>query len=214
MTNHRWKADELQLVAANYPLGVEHCMSLLPGRTKWAIRSRAKILGVAPPTNRWSKAEDEVIIRLYPDYDAMAKLLPHRKRMATIARAKALGIQRRLRKWTCAAVRRLIIQAGQMSMKEIYRANPGRCKEDIRRYLVSAGATPPKPRIETGIALLDLLRDRCLDYSIPFRSLGRQVGNTDGLRPCSHRGVKSLEAQWTEPAVHALGGELYVEWED
>lgn len=209
-----WTAEELQVVVVNYSLGVGHCMSLLPGRTKWAIRTRAQILGAAPPTRQWSEAEDQVITRLYPDYSAMAKFLPHRTRKATIGRARALGIQRKLRKWTGAAVRRLVNQAGQMSMKEIYRANPDRCQDDIRRYLAIAGVTPPKPRTETGVALLDQLRDRCLAYSIPFRSLGRQVGTTDGLKLSRHKGFKSLEAQWTEPAVHALGGELYVDWDD
>lgn len=214
MKNRRWTAEERHVVAANYHLGVEHCVSLLPGRSKAAVRSCAKSLGIAPPKQLWRKPEDEAISRLYPDYDALAKLLTHRTRKAIIARAMALGVQRKLRKWTGAAVRRLVIQASHMSMQEIYAANPGRCPTDIRHYLNEAGATPPRARIESGIELLDRLRDRCLAHAIPFRHLGRRVGNTNALSLCCHSGHKSLEAQWTEPAVHALGGELYVEWED
>ena len=214
MKSPTWTAEEKHVVAMNYHLGIDHCMALLPGRSKAAIRARARIVGAAPSLNLWSKSEDRAIIRLYPSYDALVKLLPHRTRAAIIARAKVLGIQRKVRKWTGAAVRRLIVQAGQMSMKEVYRANPGRCHEDIRRYLAEAGATPPKALIKTGIELLDQLRDRCLSQSIQFRTLGRRIGTPDALNLRCHRGSRSLEAQWVEPAVHVLGGELYIEWED
>lgn len=49
MTGRPWTADELRVVVVNYSLGVEYCMSLLPGRTKEAIRGCAKFIGVAPP---------------------------------------------------------------------------------------------------------------------------------------------------------------------
>ena len=214
MTGRPWTKEELQVVVANYSLGVEYCMSLLPGRSKDAIRGCAKFIGAAPPRQFWHKQEDEVIVRLYPDYNAIGKLLPHRTRRATFVRAQALGIQRKLRKWTGAAVRRLVVQAGYMSMKEIYAANLDRSRSDIRRYLAAAGATPARGRRESGVGLLDQLRDRCLAHAIPFRDLGRSVGNKYALSLSSHSRRNTLEAQWTENAVHILGGELCVEWED
>lgn len=214
MRDRPWTEEELRLLRTNYRLGAAFCATLLPGRTKAAILSRARFDGLATPLHKWRQSEDETIVRHYPDYQVLKKLLTGRTLSAIKTRVKTLGVQRRLKLWTGAAVRRLVVQASQMSLREVYEANPDRCRESIRQYLVKAGAMPPKAYASSGIELLDQLRERCLDRGMSFRALGRMLGTIDALYVCGHRGCQSLEAQWTERAVNILDGELYVEWED
>lgn len=164
--------------------------------------------------SKWRPEEDDFLVRHYPDYRAIHMHFPDKTLNALWSRAKYLGIQRRKRMWTAAEVRRLIKQSREMSLRELFDAHPDRSQNQIRHHLRMAGALKRDAPALSGIELVDDMRRRCRDSSVSVRALGRFIRVKGALDLRIHAGCKSLEAKWTADAARALGGELYVEWDD
>lgn len=103
VNNKRWTRSEDALLVDNYPThGAAWPLwsDLLPGRTRFAIRSRASALGIQHSV-LWSHDEDELVRRLYPIHrewwDGWADVLPGRSKRAVRERASILGVTRPMR---------------------------------------------------------------------------------------------------------------------
>lgn len=70
-------------------------VSLLPGKTLYAVKGKARLLGIAGEAHRsWTPEEDNILISKYPEMGlSVESLLPGKSRAAISTRASVLGLK-------------------------------------------------------------------------------------------------------------------------
>lgn len=103
-----WSDSEIALLKEHYPVASwSTLLSLLPGRSKQAIRLKSHKLslfreGYTPRYPNWSSDEDNVLKDNYNSatWCELSELLPGRTIMAINHRAGVLGLRRKVYEWT------------------------------------------------------------------------------------------------------------------
>lgn len=96
-TNRRdWSPSEDETLTRHYEELGTGTAALLPGRSKAACQSRARVLNLRKGRNCWTKREDAVLTEHYPQEGRTAfERLPHRSEEACRARLGMLGLVKR-----------------------------------------------------------------------------------------------------------------------
>lgn len=87
--------EEIQIIKDYYSRenGTKIVQSLLPDKSKYAILSKAKELGLTK-TKHWTKEEDDIIKQYYPEESSnVSRRLPGRSKKSCTSRAKKLGVK-------------------------------------------------------------------------------------------------------------------------
>lgn len=92
--NRPWTERELMLMEAHYSKGIDKIKALLPARTREAIFSQARKMGLTEP-RLWQPDEDSLLRAIYPESGArgVKEKLPHRTIPAIKHRATSLGLR-------------------------------------------------------------------------------------------------------------------------
>lgn len=95
-----WAEVEDDILRQYYPNEGMDVSSRLPGRSRAACKTRARILGVKAPETSWTVEEDEILKKFYPKEGmSVAKRLPERSKESCKARSLKLGLKSE-RQWS------------------------------------------------------------------------------------------------------------------
>ena len=165
-----WTATEDEILRVAYPTrGTAGVQPLLPGRTQWAIRSRASHLGVPYDCRPWHPAEDAVIRKLYPrgGRNAVTAII-RRDPFDVTQRAHQLGVQKRsYGRWTADE---------DQALREVY----------PRAGMAGARVALPwrtEGSIENRRRQLGLRRDKSTEEERAARRLERRKAERERRRP-------------------------------
>jgi hypothetical protein len=160
----------------------------------------------------WSLDELKIIKRLYPDIGGICLALANRTRTAILEQIKKLGVGRRLKRWTPERKRLL---------RETYLALSDKELSDI--FGISANAVfrgrqsmgllrPQKPSSENArVPIVGDIRQEARKRRLPLRPITMAAG-CHSLTPSAN--YRQLAWGAVAKVVDALGGELYVEWDE
>ncbi len=204
-------ADELDLIAKHYP-DIAFLIAHLPHRTAVGIRSKAKEMGLGRRSDLWAIWEDRALREHYPDRPKTQRALPQRSWTAIRSRAQLLGITKRRRVWSTERNEVLARLAGNVSDRAAA-AMIGGTRVAIstqRRRLGLKGQSVnlPKPVI---LPVINDIREAAKAKSVMLTKITNALG-CQKLKPSLTEGTVSVRS--VVKVVRALGGELYVEWND
>jgi hypothetical protein len=180
-----------------------------------AMRERIRRQGyVGRGFQLWSKREDDIVLKLYPDYNALVKAFRRKRTYYAIRnRARLLGATPRRHVWTARELSRLRSLYPHASRELLLAELPGLSWSQIIAQARHHGFRRARRYVGTGDPVLDAIRQRCLE-------LGYTMPDLDAL---SRSKRYFASADWFNKskvthgallrAVHALGGTLSVRWE-
>ena len=162
--------------------------------------------------SRWSKAEDGVVWKAYPDYVVMRGRLPWRSLAAVKHRAAFLGAVQRRHVWTQTEVRKLsALVAANTPNAELALAFPylglGQITAKIRHLRLPCR----KPQLANfAEKAIGEVRRRAVDKGLSLRELDRLARTKRYFQKSTRR----LVLEYVARAAIVLGGEIRIEWED
>lgn len=212
MTRHAYQEWEIETIVRLFP-DVQAICAALTGRTAGGIRAKAGQLGLrATQAKAWASWELRAVRRLHPDLDAVRKALPHRTRDAIKFRVRVLGIGKRHKRWTPernALLTRLANQLPDNELAKIF-GTTARAVAYQRSQLGVAGNR--KMAGETSrTAVVHDVRQQAEKRGISLYRITKAL-RCQQLKPSQ----TDAKVSWISVVrvVNALGGELYVEWDD
>lgn len=160
----------------------------------------------------WSKAEDAVVRKIYPDYILMRGRLPWRSLAALKHRAAALGIVHRRHVWTQTEVRTLaILVAANASNAELGHALPHLSLGQITAKIGHLRLPRRKPRlVDFDEVAIGEVRRRAVEKGLSLRELDRLARTKRYFQSSTRRLVLKHVAR----ATIVLGGEIRIEWDE
>lgn len=92
--DNSWTKEEDDIIRKYYPTeGAIKCSNRFENRTSDAVRTRARVIGVASSVNYWTPEEDEILRKYYPtEGQNVQKRIPKKAVGSCFKRAQALGI--------------------------------------------------------------------------------------------------------------------------
>jgi hypothetical protein len=193
-----------------------------PSRIGWAarnaimaerMRARMQRSGRTPRGHMlWTKQEDEIIRRLYPNYKALRKALRRRTFKAIRVRASACGFTVKRHRWTAAEASRLRRLYPTASHEELLAAFPG---VSLRQATAKANQIKVfrkrRPLAATGYPIIDEVRLRAFQLNITMVDLDAMSRTRCYFQKAGwHTGWISERAIYR--AVMALDGGLSARW--
>lgn len=165
----------------------------------------------------WSKADDDTILRLYPDFEALAVALPNRTRDAIRVHASAYGLRKQDQKsWSSRDERTLREINKRQGIKRNYmEAFPARSYVQICSKLQKMGLQRRRPPpVLFGVPIIDAVRRRAWDEGVNFRELDAATGGGRYWRKDSRKAATD-GISWgrVARAVEYLGGTLNAVWD-
>ncbi len=163
----------------------------------------------------WELWEEQLVRDLYPDYPAILRVLPHRTYWAVRSRARKLGVVTSREIWKASTVRSIEELSRTHTTSEIASKIA-----DMETHQVDAiikyfgfGRKPREGFRRAGIPVIDDVLYRADQQGLTLVEVDRRAGI--GKRYfAGRRWENGLHGGHLARAVFALGGELYVEWED
>lgn len=163
----------------------------------------------------WTQAEDDKVIKFYPDIKLLRRHLKGRSESAIKARAGKLGVRRKHTLWTGFEVARLRKLRHTASWQEILIAFPKFTATQIKYCMKFHGIKCPRKKFRpTKWPILNSIRDKAHSQNLSMGDLDYFAGT----------GRYFQDAQWSSgnkpnpvavaKAVHVLGGTLVVQWSD
>jgi len=159
----------------------------------------------------WTKAEDDTIRRLYPDYKALRRLLKRRTEWAIKRRAGVIGVRKKSYQWTAAGVSRLRRLYPTGTHAEILAAFPGltwmQIKDKGKHLKIYRARKPPRP---SGYPILQAVRMRAYELNLSMVDLDALAKSKTYFRVSCHK--RSVDPRAIFRAIEALDGEIKVVW--
>ncbi len=159
----------------------------------------------------WTTAELEVLRRLYPDLDAIARALPQRTPTAIAHKARQIGLVPPLRIWSERDAQKLrkpyVAGVPIDTLTEMF---PGKSKQQVWHKANKMGYRRPRraPKV-TGMPLVDSIRRRAFDLHITMTELDAIVGKTRYfVYPCY------VDWRALQRAMEFLGGKPMIRWRE
>ncbi len=160
----------------------------------------------------WTPQEDEVITSLYPDYGAITKALPHRTYFTCRSRARKLGIVKQRKHFTAKELSIVRRHYPTATHEELLALLPGRNWAAIK-YLARTHHIyrELKPFKETGVPVIDQIRERCRELNYKMPDLDKLVRTKSYFAKGSwHNG--HIHHRAIGRAVKVLFGDLKADW--
>lgn len=212
MTRLSYAEWELDVILRLYPDMTAIC-SALPARTRSGVLQKARqlSLGRLRPKD-WTLTELKVVKKLYPNLRAIKQALPDRTINAIKFKVRTLGIAKRHVRWTDDRVALLTKLAGKISDNEIASIlGTTATAVAFRRYELGLTANSKRTAAISRSAVIRDLRDEAQKRGLSLYSITERLGCRQ-LKPSYDDNRLSLYS--VALAAAALGGELYVEWDD
>jgi len=162
-------------------------------------------------TRVWTPEEIETLCRFYPDYDALLQALPGRSLKAIKGKAGQCGLCLSRRIWSPEEKRLLPkpYRAG-LAIDELLLLLPGKTKKQIwakaSRLKVRRPRRPPR---QTGLLLVDLIRQRAFEEGYFMTDLDSWVGYKHYFGSPRYLSWRAIDA-----ALSVLGGRLVAFWQN
>ena len=211
MSVRPWESWEDDIVAHHYP-DVPNIMISLPWRTLRAIRSRASLLKVAVYNDPfWTIEEQKTLIDLHPDMAAVRQALPHRTSYAIQRKIAILGLAKRNRKlWTTEREEVLKRTASALNDRALG-AVFGVSISSVQQKRARMGLKKPLNRAVFRTPIVGDIRREADRRGIKLGKITKALG-CQALKSS----LPDRKVSWTAvtKVVAALGGSLYVEWND
>lgn len=155
----------------------------------------------------WTKAEDNTVRRLYPDYEAIGQILTRRSYHAIRSRASRLKLPVKKFRWTAASVSRLRRIYPTGTHEEILAAFPGAKWEQVANMRKRMKIYRRRSLKKTGYPIVDQIRSRAKELNFSIRDL-----NLLAKTSCffSHPYSKCLPI--IDRALAVLDGEVRIIW--
>ncbi len=161
----------------------------------------------------WQPEDDDLLRRLYPDYDALRKAFPGRSYRAIQGHVSRLGIAAKRHRWTSAELSRLRRLYQSASRQEVLAAFPEMGWKQIKARAEHAGLRRPRrPYCPTGHAILDDIRSRCFELRYSMVDLDQMAKTNHYFTKALWANARVVKAQPVVRAVDALDGSLLVRW--
>jgi hypothetical protein len=162
--------------------------------------------------------DDDVLRRIFPDFDALERLMPYRSLAAIKARARKIGLYQKdeYKIWKCTDVHKLRSAYQRGGLREALAAFP-ECQDwQIRGRVAYYGIRHTRPLKPQGIPLIDALRQRARDLGLSMEDLDHLAGGGFYFR--SSGWTQGISGKVTERKIlrvmRALGGRLEASWTD
>jgi hypothetical protein len=202
---------EIDLIIDYYP-DVKTLVEFLPHRSIAAIRVKARALGLTRQRQpKWTLSEDAIIHRHHPDFNEIQRQIPHRTMPAIRRRCANLGLKKPYRKWTPAMDNIVLNMTDKVPDQQIAdllgvtrRALEGR-RHVLPRTIRKRRQYPPKVPVVGDIV------EEAKRRGLRLGKLTSALGYSE-VRPSTSQQKLSMKA--VAKVTTALGGVLYVEWDD
>lgn len=160
----------------------------------------------------WTGAEDDILRKSYPNYQAMKQAMPHRTRIAIWSRCREIGLKRTRHRWLAIEISKL---------RKLYPSSPRSviCNEfpDVSWVNIRKAATyyglrrNPRKHRRTGKPVIDIILSRIEEIEWTLADLDAESGTGNYFRRHYWRRHR-LNFNAIAKAVRALDGDLEISW--
>lgn len=159
----------------------------------------------------WTKEEDDVVRRVYPDHARLQTLLRRRTPLAIKIRARGLGLGKPLCFWTANEITKFKRRYQEATKAELIAEFPRHDWKMMRRKAWKLGVRRPRYQPKTtGKPVLDQIRKRAADLRISLRDLDDICSSRSHFRR-STQCQSNYRNVWLR-AIAALGGRVEIVW--
>ncbi|TXN71741.1 hypothetical protein [Methylobacterium sp. WL6] len=160
---------------------------------------------------RWTKEEDGLIRKYYPNFSMLSLVLPHRSHNARKLRACKLGVSKAAARWSEVEIGWLKAKYPSASWAEIHRNIPNRSKGAILNRTCALRLRRQRKMIDLcGLRLLEDISGKAKELNFTLADLDEEAGIPGYFTNFSSANYALLEG--LNKAISAMGGELQIRW--